>query len=82
MESVIAVRPLDDFQLDLSFSTGESGTFDMRPYLNKGVFGRLRDPALFKQAYIAFDTVCWPGGLDISPATLYDRASKPVLQGK
>ena len=48
----------------------------MRPYLDKGVFRRLHDITLFKQAYIAFDTVCWPGNLDISPETLYDRSHK------
>lgn len=74
MESVTHVRPLDDFHLELSFSTGEKGIFDARPYLDKGVFVRLRDIAQFKQAYVAFDTVCWPGGLDISPETLYDRS--------
>ena len=28
----------------------------------------------FGQAYVAFDTVCWPGNLDIAPETLYDRS--------
>jgi hypothetical protein len=36
------------------------------------VFVRLQNPALFRQAYVAFDTVCWPGELDIAPETLYD----------
>ena len=76
MESVISVRVLDDFQLELEFNTGEKGVVDVTPYLSKGVFVQLRDGALFKQAYVAFDTVCWPGGLDISPATLCDRAKK------
>ncbi|MBL0289966.1 MAG: DUF2442 domain-containing protein [Betaproteobacteria bacterium] len=40
----------------------------------KGVFQRLKDPILFRQAYVAFDTVCWPGNLDIAPETLYDRS--------
>jgi len=79
MESLTRVRPLDDFHLELTFSTGEKGVFDARPYLDKGVFGRLRDTALFKQAHVAFDTVCWPGGLDISPETLYDR-SRMIVQ--
>ena len=74
MESVTHVRPLDNFHLELKFSTGETGIFDARPYLAKGIFVRLRDMTLFKQAYVAFDTVCWPGGLDISPETLYDRS--------
>ena len=72
MESVISVQALDDFHLELKFSTGEVRVFDMRPYLSKGVFHRLQDLSLFKQAYVAFDTVCWPGNLDIAPETLYD----------
>jgi hypothetical protein len=74
MESVIAVLPHDDFSLELKFNTGETRLFDARPYLEKGVFQRLRNPALFKQAYVAFDTVCWPGNLDIAPETLYDKS--------
>lgn len=77
MESVVQVRARDDFRLELKFNTGENRIFDVRPYLDKGIFKRLQEPALFKQAYVAFDTVCWPGNLDIAPETLYDR-SVPV----
>jgi len=51
--------------------------FDVRPYLGRGVFARLQDIAVFKQAFVALDTVCWPGDIDIAPETLYDR-SRPV----
>jgi hypothetical protein len=74
MESVVHVVPQDDFHLRIKFNTGETRLFDARPYLAKGVFQRLKDPALFMQAYVAFDTVCWPGNLDIAPETLYDRS--------
>lgn len=74
MESVISVRVCDDFHLELKFNTGESRMFDARPYLEKGVFRRLKNQQLFRQAYVAFDTVCWPGNLDIAPETLYDRS--------
>jgi uncharacterized protein DUF2442 len=77
MESVTQVYARDDFSLELVFSTGETRIFDARPYLDRGVFRRLKDPALFKEAYVAFDTVCWPGNLDIAPETLYDR-SRPI----
>ena len=74
METVTQVSARDDFMLELKVSTGETRLFDARPYLEKGVFTRLKDPAMFKQAYVAFDTVCWPGNLDIAPETLYDRS--------
>lgn len=74
MESVIKVVPQDDFHLLITFNTGETRLFDARPYLEKGVFKRLKNLELFKQAFVAFDTVCWPDNLDIAPETLYDRS--------
>ncbi|HLX29014.1 MAG TPA: DUF2442 domain-containing protein [Casimicrobiaceae bacterium] len=74
MESVTRVPVRDNFHLEIEFSTGERRIFDARPYLEKGVFQRLKDPQLFRQAFVAFDTVCWPGHLDIAPETLYDKS--------
>jgi hypothetical protein len=75
MEAVIRVVPRNDFSLELWFSTGDHRLFDARPYLNRGVFVKLQDIALFKQAFVSLDTVCWPGDLDIAPETLYDRST-------
>jgi hypothetical protein len=74
MESVTHVVAREDFSLELWFSTGDHRLFDARPYLNRGVFVQLQDVALFKQAFVGLDTVCWPGDLDIAPETLYDRS--------
>ena len=60
MESVTNVIPRDDFFLELWFNTGDHRLFDARPYLNRGVFIKLQDLTLFKQAFVALDTVCWP----------------------
>jgi hypothetical protein len=73
LESVTKVIPRDDFFLELWFNTGDHQLFDARPYLIRGAFTCLQNLALFKQAFIALDTVCWPGNLDIAPATLFDR---------
>jgi hypothetical protein len=70
---VTQVEPLSNHCLKISFNTGDVKVFDVKPYLNKGIFGKLRDPALFNQAYVAYDTVCWPGNLDIAPETLFIR---------
>ncbi|MDD2608161.1 MAG: DUF2442 domain-containing protein [Giesbergeria sp.] len=74
MESVTKVISKDDFTLELWFNDGSHRLFDARPYLDRGVFTQLKDVSKFKQAYVALDTVCWPGDLDIAPETLYDRS--------
>ena len=74
MEIVVKVLAHEDYTLTLEFSTGETRVFDVTPYLEKGVFTSLKDISRFKQAYVGYDTVCWPGNLDIAPETLYDRS--------
>lgn len=74
METAMRVQVRDNYHLEFKFDTGETRLFDARPCLDKGAFQRLKDPALFRQAFVAFETVCWPGNLDIAPETLYDRS--------
>ena len=62
METVVRVAPRDDFTLELWFDTGDHRLFDMKPYLDRGVFTQLKDLAKFKQAYVAFERLiksCW-----------------------
>ena len=69
---VVDVIANDDFSLALKFANGEVGLFDLKPILDQGVFARLRDPNLFKQARVGFGTVVWPTEVDICPDTLYE----------
>jgi len=68
---VKSVRALDDYELEVSFESGESRRFDVKPYLDRGIFVRLRDLALFQAARVVAGSVEWPGGLDLSYDTLY-----------
>jgi hypothetical protein len=65
------VKPLANYRLLLSFDNGEKRVFDVRPYLNKGVFSQLRDVAVFNSVRVSFDTVEWSNGADLCPETLY-----------
>lgn len=69
---VIAVEPLQGFNLRLTFENGEIRRYSMANYLAcaSGVFVRLRRIELFRQAIVANGTVCWPGGLDVAPDPL------------
>jgi len=66
-----SVHPLDDYELEVSFENGESRRFDVKPYLGRGIFVRLRDPALFRGVRVIAGSIEWPGGLDLSYDTVY-----------
>lgn len=68
---VTCVRALDDYRLEVSFENGEHRIFDVKPYLSRGIFVRLRDRSLFQAARAVAGSVEWPGGLDLSYETLY-----------
>jgi hypothetical protein len=65
------VRPSDNCRLEVLFENGEQRIFDVTPYLQRGVFVRLQNPALFRAARVVAGSVEWPGGLDLSYDTLY-----------
>jgi len=71
MNKVIAVKANADFSLDLKFSDGSVKRFDVKPYLDRGVFKELKSLPYFKQVRVAFGTVQWPNEQDIAPETLY-----------
>lgn len=71
--SVKKVVPNDNYVLVIDFDNGESGTLDMKPFLAFGVFKRLKDPDVFKQVHVAFDTVEWESGIDLDPEFVYDK---------
>jgi Protein of unknown function (DUF2442) len=68
---LVRATPVLPCDLLLGYSDGSSRKFSCAPYLDRGVFSRLRDSTLFSQAHIARGTVCWPGALDIAPETLF-----------
>jgi len=70
-KSVIQVKPLEDFRLELVFENSERRIFDVKPYLETGIFTQLKDENIFNSVYISFDTVEWNNGADLDPEILY-----------
>ena len=75
--SVCEVIPNEDFSLNIILDTGEKRLLDMKPYLDFGVFKKLRDFENFKRARVAFDTIEWDEGVDLDPEFIYEK-SEPV----
>lgn len=71
MKKVINAKAENDFSLILEFNDGSVKRFDAKPYLDYEVFKPLKNLNYFKRIKIAFGTVQWTDGQDISPETLY-----------
>ena len=78
--SVKSVRPLSEYQLLLTFENGEKKIFDMKPYLDKGIYKELKDETKFKTVRISFDSIEWCNNADIDPEFLYEKSKKITEQ--
>lgn len=65
-----AVRPLPDFQIYVEIENGLKGVFDLKPYLDKGIFRELNNVHYFNSVGLVLGAVSWPHGQDIAPETL------------
>jgi hypothetical protein len=68
---VIEVHPNKDFTITLTFVNGEIRRFDVKPYLDKGIFRELQNPGMFNTVKPMLGSVQWQGGQDFCPDTLY-----------
>jgi hypothetical protein len=69
--TVKKVIPKPDYKLLLTFASGEQKQFEMKPYLDFGVFSTLKDPKMFDSVRVCFNTIAWANNVDIDPEFLY-----------
>lgn len=74
MNKIISVEPLDDYKVLLTYSNNEKRIKDMKPYLDKGVFKKLKDKNFFNSVHISFDTISWDDKIDLCPDSLYETS--------
>ena len=71
MKKVISAKANDDYSLTLEFNDGLRKRFDVKPYLDKGIFRELKNLDYFRNIKIVFGTVQWQNEQDFAPETLY-----------
>lgn len=75
MIKVLNAHLVDAFKLELDFSDHTHGVFDANAYLasrSGPLLDKLHDPAYFKRFLIDAGALCWPNGLEISPAKVHE----------
>lgn len=79
--SVKNVTPVEDYLLSIDFDNGERGVLDMKPYLDFGVFQRLKEYNAFKRVRVSFDTIEWDSGVDLDPEFVYIKSHRSRSTG-
>ncbi|OIN95804.1 MAG: hypothetical protein AUJ48_02580 [Deltaproteobacteria bacterium CG1_02_45_11] len=80
---VTAVKPNPDYTLTLVFTNGETKSFDVKPYLDTGIFRELKDLRNFNAVKPFLGSVQWQNGQDFCPDTLYmDSVPISLVEGK
>ncbi|MCX6249358.1 MAG: DUF2442 domain-containing protein [Bacteroidetes bacterium] len=72
--SIKEVKPASNYLLYLTFENGEIRQFDMKPYLNNGIFKELQDISMFDTVHVSFDTIEWDNEADFNPEILYKES--------
>ena len=69
---VVAVKPLDDWMLLLTFASGERRLYDASKLLSLPAFAPLKEETVFKNARVDHGVVTWADGeIDLAPETMY-----------
>jgi len=68
---VRSVKPNPDFTITITFINGETRVFDVKTFMNKGIFKELQDPGLFNSVKPFLGSIQWKNGQDFCPDTLY-----------
>ncbi|MEO5350911.1 MAG: DUF2442 domain-containing protein [Magnetococcus sp. YQC-3] len=69
---VVEAKVLNHLEFVVTFADGLTGRVQLLPSHLRGVFERLKDPAVFNQMQVTDGYVSWPGELDLAPDAMHD----------
>ena len=70
----IAVEPLDDYKLHITFQNNEHKIFDTKPLLELPMYQKLKNKGFFSIAKADGMCVFWSDEVDICPDILYEES--------
>jgi hypothetical protein len=75
---ITQARHVCDYQVAVSFNTGEQGVADLSLVVKQGVFQSLKPIEEFAKLSVdqTLETLTWPNGLDLAPEYVYFQAFK------
>jgi len=68
---VVEVKPEAHYCLFVRFKDGVAGRVQLRPEELTGTLAPLLDEQFFRQVFIDYGAVAWPGEIDLAPDAMY-----------
>lgn len=75
MKKIKEVQIMNDYKLLIIFNNNEKRIKDMKPYLEKEVFSKLKDINFFNTVKISHGTICWGEDIDLCADSIYETSS-------
>ena len=77
METIIEVKPLDNYFIWILFADHFKAEVDIRPFITSGISTKLLDYDYFKQVKIdEFGGIAWDNGFDFCPNYLRELTNR------
>ncbi len=70
MVRIIEATPGEDYTLFVKLNNGKCGVFDVRPFLDKGIFAELKNKEYFNLVQVRGRSISWPHNQDFCADTL------------
>jgi len=64
-----------EYKIELVFTNDEVREIDVAPYLDFGVFKKLKDVNAFKRVKVSFGTIEWDCGVDLDPEFVWQKST-------
>ncbi len=77
MDKIIKAIPLDNYQIEILTSSGISGIFNVKPYLQGSAFKELLNESYFRMVRPAHHGIAWPNEQDFSADTIIFDIENP-----
>ena len=75
MMKIVAVKPLENMTMILTFNSGEQRLYDATELLKYPIFQVLKDKEVFLHPVLDHGVVTWNNGaLDLSPDAMYENS--------
>ncbi|MCB1919467.1 MAG: DUF2442 domain-containing protein [Candidatus Competibacteraceae bacterium] len=75
MIKILEAHYIGNYRIELVFSDGQSGIFDLSAYLSTRqgpLLEPLRQEIYLQRFFIDTGALCWPNGLELSPDRLHE----------